>query len=129
MALRSTTSAAGPAAGFTLIEVLITLAIVAISLAAFIRLTSQTTSNLGRVERKALATLSAQNSLQELRIDAATTQGRWERACPQGDLPLVCVVTVGPDQGGLRHVTVQVRMPDDPSPLLALQTQLAQGRP
>lgn len=124
----STTSRSRAAAGFTLIEVLIALAIVAISLAAFVRLTSQTTSNLGRVERKALATLSAQNSLQDLRIDAATTQGRWERACPQGDLPLVCVVTVGPSQGGLHRAAVQVWMPGDESPLLGLETLLADGR-
>lgn len=124
----STLSRARAAAGFTLIEVLIALAIVAISLAAFVRLTSQTTSNLSRVERNALATLSAQNSLEELRIDASAPQGRWERACPQGDLPLVCVVTVAPAQGGLYRITVQVRMPDDESPLLGLETLLADGR-
>lgn len=111
--------------GFTLVEVLIALAIVAISLAAFMRLTSQTTSNLGRVEQKTLAMLSAQNAINELRMAPLPPAGRRQLPCPQADQPLICLVTIGAEQSGLRHVSVLVtssREGDDT--LASLETQI-----
>lgn len=112
--------------GFTLIEVLIALAIVAISLAAFVRLTSQTSTNLGRVEEKALAMLSAQNCLNELRMAPLPPPGRRRLPCPQGDQAFVCSVSVGPDARGLHAVSVTVYGGRDfADPLATLDSYLA----
>lgn len=49
--------------GFTLIEVLMALAIVSIALAAIVRASSLTITNLGLLEPQSLAMLSAENRL------------------------------------------------------------------
>ena len=109
----STTTRPGPAKrdtrAFTLIEVLIALAIVSISLAAFVRLTSQSTASAGELEMRTLAMLSAQNSMNELRMDALPPPGDRQVPCPQGDRPFVCEVSIGGPDAGTRRVTVTVR--------------------
>lgn len=115
--------------GFTLIEVLIALAIISIALAAFVRLTSQTATNLGRVEQNSLAMLSAQNSLAELQIDSLPSPGLRQVACPQGNEPFVCRVQIGPSQDGLRTVSVDVYLGRGSDQRLAsLQSQLPERR-
>lgn len=117
------------ARGFTLIEVLIALAIISIALAAFVRLTSQTATNLGLLEKRSLAMLSAQNSLAELQIDALPPAGLRQVACPQADHLFVCRVQIGPLQEGMRMVTVDVYLGRNSDRRLAsLQSRLAERR-
>lgn len=115
--------------GFTLIEVLVALAIAGVALSAFVRMTSQTTTNLGHVEQRALAMLSAQNSIAELRIGSLPPPGVQVLECPQADLALVCRVRIGPSQQGLHAVTVEVHAGHDSGQRLAsLRTHLPQRR-
>jgi len=94
--------------GFTLVEVLIALAIVSVALAAFVRMTIQSTSNLGELEQRSLALLSAENSLSELQIGGLPAIGAHMMACPQADQHFACRVQVGRIQLGLRPVVVEV---------------------
>ena len=115
--------------GFTLIEVLIALAIISIALAAFVRLTSQTATNLGKVEQKSLAMLSAQNSLAELQIDSLPSPGPRQVACPQADQDFICRVQIGPSQEGMRAVAVDVYLGRESDQRLAsLQSRLPERR-
>ncbi|WP_447774142.1 type II secretion system minor pseudopilin GspI [Variovorax boronicumulans] len=115
--------------GFTLIEVLIALAIISIALAAFVRLTSQTATNLGQLEERSLAMLSAQNSLAELQIDALPSAGLRQVACPQADQPFVCRVQIGPSQEGMRTVAVDVYLGlNSDRRLASLQSRLLEQR-
>jgi|GEM_PF-523463 len=116
--------------GFTLIEVLIALAIISIALAAFVRLTSQTATNLGEVEQRSLAMLSARNSLAELQIDTLPPSGLRQVACPQADKPFVCRVQIGPPfKDGVRAVSVDVYLGlDSERRLASLTSQLPERR-
>lgn len=61
--------------GFTLIEVLIALTIIAISLTAIVKATSQDIENTGYLEKKALATLVAYEASQLIQLNAIGFQG------------------------------------------------------
>lgn len=114
-------------AGFTLIEVMIALAIVAVALAAFVRMSSQTTTDLGAIEQRTLAMLSAENSIAELRIGNLPAAGVQWVDCPQADQAFVCRVHIGPSQQGVRTVSVDVYPGRNSDQHLgSLQTQLAE---
>lgn len=61
--------------GFTLIEVLIALTIIAVSLTAIVKATSQDIENTGYLENKALATLVAYEASQLIQLNAIGFQG------------------------------------------------------
>lgn len=114
-----------PHAGFTLVEVLIALAIISVALAAFVRTTSQTTTNLGALERRSLAMLSAENAIALMRISLPSQPGVQIIDCPQADQAFVCRVQVGPVQQGLRGIVAEVYPNRNSSERLAsVQTQL-----
>jgi len=116
-------------AGFTLIEVMVALAIISVALAAFVRLTSQTATNLGLLEQRSLAMLSAENSLAELQISELPASGIRQIECPQADQAFTCRVQIGPSEQGLRPVAVDVYLGRDSSQRLAgLQTRLPERR-
>ncbi|MGQ2998950.1 MULTISPECIES: type II secretion system minor pseudopilin GspI [Variovorax] len=118
-----------PGRGFTLIEVLVALAIISIALAAFVRITSQTVGNQGHLERQSLALLSAQNSLAELRIGSLPPPGLRQVDCPQGELAFVCRVQIAPSRDGMRAVAVDVYLGRDSDRSLAsLQSRLPESR-
>lgn len=94
--------------GFTLIEVLIALLIVSVALAAFVRITSQSTVNLAHLEQRTLAMLSAENSMAEMRIGKLPSPGVQIFGCPQADQDFICRVNTSAPQNGLRTVTVDV---------------------
>lgn len=71
------------ARGFTLIEVLIALAIVAVALAAVMRAVAVATDDQSRIRDRRLALMCVQNRWEELRLHAQPLQdGRW--SCEQG---------------------------------------------
>lgn len=116
--------------GFTLIEVLMALAIVSIALAAIVRASSLTITNLGLLEQQSLAMLSAENRLAELRIgQGPSVPGVVRSDCPQGGVRLVCRLEIGASIDGLRTVTVEVYLAEDGGRRLAsLQTRAGEGR-
>ncbi|WP_422086738.1 type II secretion system minor pseudopilin GspI [Variovorax sp.] len=116
--------------GFTLIEVLIALTIVSVALAAIVRASSLTISNLGLLQQQSLAMLSAENRVAELRIAAGPmVPGTASTPCPQGGVRLVCRVETGAVADGLRNVTVDVYLAEENGQRLAsLQTRLAEPR-
>ena len=63
-----------PAAGFTLVEVMVALAVVAIALPALLVSLYQHTDNIGYLRDKSVAQMIASNKLEELRILARATE-------------------------------------------------------
>lgn len=86
---------AGAPCGFTLLEVLIALAILAIALAAALRATGNVTSTQGALHARLLASFSAENRLSELRLSHAWLPlGTRRFPCAQQALALQCAETV-----------------------------------
>lgn len=113
--------------GFTLVEVLIALAIISVALAAFVRTTSQATGNLGGLEQRSLAMLSAENAIALTQLGTPQAPGVQIIDCPQADQAFVCRVQIGPVQQGMRAVTAEVYVGRNSSQRLAsVQTQLAE---
>ena len=82
-------------AGFTLLEVLVALAIVGTALGASLRAVGSLTQNSNDLRASLMATWSAENRLSQIRI-----AGEWPPVgnrtfdCPQGELALVCQESV-----------------------------------
>ena len=82
-------------AGFTLLEVLVALAIVGTALGASLRAVGSLTQNSTDLRASLMATWSAENRLSQIRIAAEWPQlGNRSFDCPQGDLALVCQESV-----------------------------------
>ena len=96
--------------GFTLIEILVALAIVAVALLAGVRAAGSMTHANTEVRLRALAQLSADNRVAELRAAAAFPPiGTRTVACPQGPAKLECVEEVKSTPNPLfRRVEVRV---------------------
>ncbi|MEQ5842770.1 type II secretion system minor pseudopilin GspI [Paraburkholderia acidicola] len=77
--------------GFTLIEVLIALAIVAVALGAVLRAIGSLAADTESARARLLALWSADNALSDVRISAGWPPvGRSMFACPQGQYRFVC---------------------------------------
>ena len=77
--------------GFTLVEVLVALTIVAVALLACVRAVGVMAQSGNELERRLLAQLSARNQLALLRATRAfPSLGVTSFACPQGALALRC---------------------------------------
>lgn len=96
--------------GFTLIEVLVALAIVAVALAAAVRASGLMTQTNVDLRLKLLAQLSADNRVAELRAAAAFPAiGTRTVECPQGKAKLECVEEVKSTPNPLfRRVEIRV---------------------
>jgi general secretion pathway protein I len=96
--------------GFTLIEVLIALAIVAIAMGAVLRAIGSLAADTDSARAHLLALWSADNALSELRITSAwPAPGQTTFACPQGAYRFVCRQVVSTMSSPLvRQVTVSV---------------------
>ena len=96
--------------GFTLIEVLVALAIVAVALLAGIRAAGSMTQTNGELRLRALAQLSADNHIAELRAaNAFPPVGTRTVECAQGRSKLECVEEVKATPNPLfRRVEVRV---------------------
>lgn len=110
-------------AGFTLLEVLIALAIVGVALAAVNRAIGMATTNSGVLYEKSLAMLSAQNRMAELQIAGGKADARPQE-CPQAGLPFICAARIAPAGRGLNTVSVDVHTRQQPERSLASLTTL-----
>lgn len=108
---RARTARAGFAAGFTLIEVLVALAIVAIGLVAALRAVGSVATNTAALHARLLAGWSADNTITMLHLQRSWPSfGVTSVPCPQGGLALVCDMTVTPTPNpAFRRVEVSVR--------------------
>ncbi|MGR3889719.1 type II secretion system minor pseudopilin GspI [Pseudomonas sp. 1152_12] len=104
--------------GFTLIEVLVALAIIAVAMAAAVRVAGLMTQSNGLLRDKAIALLAAQSRLAELRLNGAVRSGKRAFDCDQGRLKLRCEQTISAD-GPLFHVSLQVLDATHEAPPLA----------
>ncbi len=102
--------ARAPERGFTLIEVLIALAIVAVALGAVMRAIGALASDTDMARMRLLALWSADNALGEIRIASTwPSVGTNTFACPQGRYRFVCRQSVAALPSPLvRRVTVSV---------------------
>jgi general secretion pathway protein I len=96
--------------GFTLVEILVALTIVAIALMASIRAVGSLTTSASDMRSRTLAQWSAENRLSQIRIQREfPAVGRRNFDCSQGDLPLRCQEDVfGTPNPNFRRVEVQV---------------------
>lgn len=116
--------------GFTLIEVLVALAIVAIALAAAIRAVGLMTDGNGLLRDKSLALLAAESRLAELRLGVGAAPGNSDFECSQGRLRLYCEQRVeATDDPALLWVEIRVRTQREQAvPLARLNTLLSRSR-
>lgn len=110
--------------GFTLVEVLVGLAIAAVALMASIRAVGSMAQTNAALEVRALAQLSAQNRVAELRATGAFPPvGRRTVSCPQGRRQLQCTEDTQPTPNPLfRRVEVRVALTSAPDAVLARLT-------
>ncbi len=109
--------------GFTLLEVLVALAIVAVALAACVRAAGQMATQNAALRDRSLALISAQNMLAEIRVQRIFPPvGQMRSACPQGTQNMTCerIVTATANRG-FRQVTVRVLAQTDGAPLTSLR--------
>ena len=101
-------------AGFTLIEVLIALAIIAVAMGAALRATQVMLDNSRAIRGKTLALLAAENTLAQLRLEQAFPRaGKQTRPCPQGRLALRCEIEIRNSMNrNFRQITVRVNDTD-----------------
>jgi general secretion pathway protein I len=111
-------------AGFTLLEVLVGLAIAAVALMASIRAVGSMAQTNAALELRALAQLSAHNRVAELRATGAfPAVGTRTAPCPQGRTQLQCAEETQPTPNPLfRRVEVRVAQPSAPGAVLARLT-------
>ena len=82
-------------AGFTLLEVLVALAIVGTALGASLRAVGSLTQNSNDLRASLMATWSAENRLSQIRMAREWPPlGNRSFECPQGELALVCQESV-----------------------------------
>ena len=110
--------------GFTLIEVLVALAIIAVAMAAAVRVAGLMTQSNGLLRDKSMALLAAQSRLAEVRLEGGLRSGKKTFECDQGRLKLRCEQTVSVD-GPLFQISVLVLDASREAPPLArLATQV-----
>lgn len=116
--------------GFSLLEILVALAIIAIALAACVRAAGQIATGQAQLRDRALALVAAENTLADLRAQQAfPPPGDLRTPCPQGPLALVCTSHVeNTAYKDMRQVTVRVAAGDN-GPQLAQLRGLLSARP
>jgi len=102
--------------GFTLIEVLVALAIAGVALAACVRALGVGASGVRGMQERSLAQQAAQNFLSEIRLQAVfPAVGRRTQPCPQGPLGFRCEQVVqGTPNPDFRRITVRVSLAGGP---------------
>jgi general secretion pathway protein I len=113
-------------AGFTLLEVLVALAIVGTALGASLRAVGSLTQNSTALRASLMATWSAENRLSQIRVAGEWPQlGNRTFDCPQGELTLVCQENVfATPNPAFRRVEVSVVDAGDPERRIIKLTQV-----
>lgn len=112
------------ALGFTLVEVLVALGIVAVALAAGARTSAALTQNAQRQADVLLAQLCAENTLTRLRLARQLPPvGESTDDCVQGDRAMQVQLLVNPTPNP-NFLRVQASVTVDSDPVLALSTVL-----
>ena len=106
----------GNVQGFTLVEVLVALAIVSVALAASIRSVGLGISGVHGLQERSLALQAAENHLTEMRISGEfPIQGNRSRPCIQGSFAFICNEEVKASvNNNFRYITLRVRLADGP---------------
>jgi general secretion pathway protein I len=113
--------------GFTLIEVLVALAIIAVAMSAAVRVAGLMTQSNGVLRDRSIALVAAQSRMAELRLEGRLPTGMKAVECDQGRLLLRCEQVIATAENGrLLKVGIQVfdRSQDAP-PLAKLETLLS----
>jgi general secretion pathway protein I len=115
-----------PQAGFTLIEVLVALAIIAVAMSAAVRVAGLMTQSSGVLRDRSIAMIAAQSRMAELRLEGRLQMGVKAMECDQGRLLLRCEQVISAAENGrLLKVGVQVFDRSQEAPALArLETLL-----
>ncbi|MFJ2486294.1 type II secretion system minor pseudopilin GspI [Pseudomonas sp. NPDC087639] len=113
--------------GFTLIEVLVALAIIAVAMSAAVRVAGLMTQSNGVLRDRSIALIAGQSRLAELRLEGRLPMGMKAVECDQGRLLLRCEQVIGAAENGrLLKVGVQVfDRSEDAPPLARLETLLS----
>ena len=98
------------ARGFTLVEILVALTIVAIALMASLRAVGSLTNSASDLRARTLAQWSAENRLTQIRVQQEFPNiGRRNYDCSQGNLALRCQEDVfGTPNPNFRRIEIQV---------------------
>ena len=113
--------------GFTLIEVLVALAIIAVAMSAAVRVAGLMTQSSGVLRDRSVAMIAAQSRMAELRLEGRLPMGMKALDCDQGRLLLRCEQVIrAAENGRLLKIGIQVfdRNQDAP-PLARLETLLS----
>lgn len=112
--------------GFTLIEVLVALAIIAVAMSAAVRVAGLMTQSSGVLRDRSVAMIAAQTRLAELRLEGRLPIGLKAQDCDQGRLLLRCEQAIATAENGrLFKVSIQVFVRNqDAPPLARLETFL-----
>lgn len=113
-------------AGFTLIEVLVALAIIAVAMSAAVRVAAVMTQSNGLLRDKSIALLAARSQLAQLRLEGHSTPGIKVFECDQGRLLLRCEQNLRAAENG-RMLKVELSVSDrsrEAPPLARLETLL-----
>ena len=116
-----------PQAGFTLIEVLVALAIIAVAMSAAVRVAAVMTQGNGLLRDKSIALLAARSQLAQLRLEGRPTPGLKVFECDQGRLLLRCEQNLRPAENG-RLLRVELSVSDrsrEAPPLARLETLIS----
>jgi general secretion pathway protein I len=110
--------------GFTLIEVLVALAIIAVAMSAAVRVAGLMTQSSGILRDRSVAMIAAQTRMAELQLEGRLPTGVKAVDCDQGRLLLRCEQAIATAENGrLLKIAIQVfnRNQDTP-PLARLET-------
>ncbi|WP_226499150.1 type II secretion system minor pseudopilin GspI [Pseudomonas sp. MWU16-30322] len=112
--------------GFTLIEVLVALAIIAVAMSAAVRVAGLMTQSSGVLRDRSIAMIVAQTRMAELQLEGRLPTGVKAVDCDQGRLLLRCEqVIAAAENGRLLKVGIQVfNRNQDAPPLARLETLL-----